>query len=102
MDRPDPVALLEEQNRIREADLVPVRHGRMLVSPFTFYRGPARIMAADLEGAPTAGTTRRSSRRSDRDDYRHSKASEGGDAKPPPRDRQAECLARLAAALGRQ
>ena len=55
VDRPDPVALLEEQNRIREADLVPVRHGRMLVSPFTFYRGAAKIMAADLEGTPTAG-----------------------------------------------
>jgi len=38
-DRPDPVALLEEQDITREADLVPVRHGRMMVSPFTFYRG---------------------------------------------------------------
>ena len=37
-DRPDPVALLEEQNTTREPDLVPVRHGRMMVSPFTFYR----------------------------------------------------------------
>jgi hypothetical protein len=55
VDRPDPVALLGEQNRTREADLVPVRHGRMLVSPFTFYRGAAKIMAADLEGTPTAG-----------------------------------------------
>jgi uncharacterized protein (DUF2252 family) len=54
-DRPDPVALLEEQNRAREPDLVPVRHGRMLVSPFTFYRGAAKIMAADLEDTPTAG-----------------------------------------------
>jgi len=54
-DRPDPVALLEEQNRTREPDLVPVRHGRMLVSPFTFYRGAAKIMAADLDGTPTAG-----------------------------------------------
>ena len=43
--RPDPVALLEEQNATREVDLVPVRHGRMLVSPFTFYRGAAKIMA---------------------------------------------------------
>jgi uncharacterized protein (DUF2252 family) len=34
---------------------VPVRHGRMLVSPFTFYRGAAKIMAADLAGTPTAG-----------------------------------------------
>ncbi len=54
-DRPDPVALLEEQNATREPDLVPVRHGRMLVSPFTFYRGAAKIMAADLEETPTAG-----------------------------------------------
>jgi uncharacterized protein (DUF2252 family) len=37
------------------ADLVPVRHGRMLVSPFTFYRGAAKIMAADLADTPTAG-----------------------------------------------
>jgi uncharacterized protein (DUF2252 family) len=54
-DRPDPVGLLQEQNRTREPDLVPVRHGRMLVSPFTFYRGTAKIMAADLAGTPTAG-----------------------------------------------
>ncbi len=54
-DRPDPVGLLEEQNRTREPDLVPVRHGRMMVSPFTFYRGAARIMAADLAGTPVAG-----------------------------------------------
>ena len=54
-DRPDPVALLEAQNAAREPDLVPVRHGRMMVSPFTFYRGAAKIMAADLAGTPTAG-----------------------------------------------
>ena len=54
-DRPDPVGLLEEQNLTREPDLVPVRHGRMLVSPFTFYRGAAKIMAADLKDTPTAG-----------------------------------------------
>jgi len=36
VDRPDPVTLLEEQNVTREPDLVPVRHGRMMVSPFTF------------------------------------------------------------------
>src|SRR4051812_48641354 len=53
--RPDPVGLLEEQNVTREADLVPVRHGRMMVSPFTFYRGAAKIMAADLKDTPTAG-----------------------------------------------
>jgi uncharacterized protein (DUF2252 family) len=49
------VALLEEQDATREPDLVPVRHGRMLVSPFTFYRGAAKIMAADLKDTPTAG-----------------------------------------------
>jgi uncharacterized protein (DUF2252 family) len=54
-DRPDPVALLDEQNKTREPDLVPVRHGRMMVSPFTFYRGAARIMAADLKDTPVAG-----------------------------------------------
>ena len=54
-DRPDPVGLLQEQNLTREPDLVPVRHGRMLASPFTFYRGTAKIMAADLAATPTAG-----------------------------------------------
>ena len=47
--------LLIAQNATREADLVPVRHGRMMVSPFTFYRGAAAIMAADLAETPTAG-----------------------------------------------
>jgi uncharacterized protein (DUF2252 family) len=56
-DRPDPVALLEEQNLTRETDLVPVRHGRMLASPFTFYRGAAKIMAADLKDTPRARLT---------------------------------------------
>ena len=54
-DRADPVALLEAQDLTREPDLVPVRHGRMMVSPFTFYRGAATIMAADLASTPTAG-----------------------------------------------
>src|SRR5215831_7087993 len=54
-DRPDPVALLVEQDATREPDLVPVRHGRMMVSPFTFYRGAAKIMAADLAETPVAG-----------------------------------------------
>jgi len=53
--RPDPVGLLEEQDVTREPDLVPVRHGRMMVSPFTFYRGAAKIMAADLNDTPVAG-----------------------------------------------
>ena len=54
-DRPDPVGLLEAQNLTREPDLVPVRHGRMWASPFTFYRGAAKIMATDLKVTPTAG-----------------------------------------------
>jgi uncharacterized protein (DUF2252 family) len=54
-DRPDPVALLQEQDATREPDLVPVRHGRMMVSPFTFYRGAATVMAADLKDTPVAG-----------------------------------------------
>src|SRR3954453_7209710 len=53
--RPNPVDLLTEQNKTREPDLVPVRHGRMMVSPFTFYRGAAKIMANDLAGPPRAG-----------------------------------------------
>jgi uncharacterized protein (DUF2252 family) len=53
--RPDPVVLLEAQNLTREPDLVPVRHGRMMASPFTFYRGAAKIMAADLAETPAAG-----------------------------------------------
>jgi uncharacterized protein (DUF2252 family) len=55
--RPDPVALLEEQAASRVADLVPVRYGRMLVSPFTFYRGAALIMGADLAASPASGIT---------------------------------------------
>src|SRR6516165_230921 len=54
-DRPDPVGLLQQQDRTREPDLVPVRHGRMMVSPFTFYRGAAKIMAVDLKGTPQSG-----------------------------------------------
>jgi uncharacterized protein (DUF2252 family) len=53
--RPDPVELLIDQNATREADLVPVRHGRMTVSPFTFYRGAAKVMATDLATTPMAG-----------------------------------------------
>ena len=56
-DRPDPVALLQEQARGRVPDLVPVRYGRMLLSPFTFYRGAALIMAADLATIPRSGIT---------------------------------------------
>ena len=54
-ERRDPVELLVEQNRTREAELVPLRHRRMMASPFTFYRGAAKVMAADLATTPTAG-----------------------------------------------
>jgi uncharacterized protein (DUF2252 family) len=54
-DRPDPVEILEEQDRTRIAELISIRHGRMLVSPFTFYRGAAGIMAADLGVTPRSG-----------------------------------------------
>ncbi len=54
-DRPDPVGVLEEQDAMRVPDLVPIRHGRMIVSPFTFYRGGAAIMAGDLSRMPTTG-----------------------------------------------
>ena len=53
--RPDPVALLEAQAGSRVGRLLPLRYGRMLVSPFTFYRGAAAIMAADLDGSPRSG-----------------------------------------------
>ena len=53
--RRDPVDLLEEQAATRVPELVPIRYGRMLVSPFTFYRGAAYLMAADLAGAPRTG-----------------------------------------------
>ncbi len=51
----DPVGLLLDQATSRVPELVPVRHGRMLVSPFTYYRGAALPMAADLAGTPTSG-----------------------------------------------
>ncbi len=51
----DPVGLLAGQAESRVPELVPVRHGRMLVSPFTFYRGAALPMAADLADTPTSG-----------------------------------------------
>jgi uncharacterized protein (DUF2252 family) len=54
-DRADPVALLAAQAATRVQELVPIRYGRMLVSPFTFYRGAAAIMAADLAHTPTSG-----------------------------------------------
>ena len=54
-DRRDPVELLEEQAASRVPELVPIRYGRMLVSPFTFYRGAAYPMAADLADVPRTG-----------------------------------------------
>ena len=53
--RPDPVTLLEGQAESRVQELVPIRYGRMLVSPFTFYRGAALIMASDLATTPRSG-----------------------------------------------
>ncbi len=53
--RPSPVELLEEQAQTRVPELVPIRYGRMLVSPFTFYRGAAYLMASDLSGLPRTG-----------------------------------------------
>ena len=54
-DRPDPIALLEEQATTRVPELVPVRYGRMMVSPFTYYRGAALPMASDLSTTPVTG-----------------------------------------------
>ncbi|WP_084284307.1 DUF2252 domain-containing protein [Solirubrobacter soli] len=53
--RRDPVDVLEEQAQTRVPELVPIRYGRMLVSPFTFYRGGAALMAADLAASPRTG-----------------------------------------------
>jgi uncharacterized protein (DUF2252 family) len=54
-DRPDPITLLEEQAKTRVPELVPVRWGRMMVSPFTYYRGAALPMASDLATTPISG-----------------------------------------------
>jgi uncharacterized protein (DUF2252 family) len=53
--RRDPIEMLEEQARTRVADLIPIRYGRMLLSPFAFFRGAAYVMAADLATAPRTG-----------------------------------------------
>ena len=55
--RADPVQLLQRQAKTRVPELVPIRYGRMLVSPFTFYRGAALLMANDLEATPRSGLT---------------------------------------------
>ena len=54
-DRPDPIGILEAQAESRVPELVPIRYGRMMVSPATFYRGAAAVMAADLVGSPMTG-----------------------------------------------
>jgi hypothetical protein len=54
-DRPDPVALLEQQASSRLPELVPIRYGRMLVSPLCFFRGAALLMAGDLATTPSSG-----------------------------------------------
>src|SRR5213078_793547 len=56
-NRPDPVALLQSQDPARVPELVPIRYGRMLVSPFSFYRGAAALMAHDLSSTPRSGLT---------------------------------------------
>jgi len=55
--RPDPITLLQEQAKARVPELVPVRWGRMMVSPFTYYRGAALPMASDLAATPVTGLT---------------------------------------------
>ena len=55
LGRRNPVEILHSQTRSRVPELVPIRYGRMLVSPFTFFRGAAAVMAADLAGTPTSG-----------------------------------------------
>lgn len=54
-DRPDPIEILEAQNRTRAQKLVPVRFARMLASPFAFLRGSAAVMVGDLAASPTTG-----------------------------------------------
>ncbi len=54
-DRPDPVGLLEAQTTSRVPELVPIRHGRMMISPLAFYRGAASLMASDLAATPGSG-----------------------------------------------
>ena len=56
-DRPDPVGLLEKQAQGRVAGLLPIRYGRMVESPFAFFRGAALLMARDLSGTPVTGLT---------------------------------------------
>ncbi|WP_104092473.1 DUF2252 domain-containing protein [Arthrobacter sp. GMC3] len=56
-DRQDPIDLFVEQDESRVPELVPIRHGRMMISPFTYFRGAAVVMAMDLAGTPDSGIT---------------------------------------------
>jgi uncharacterized protein (DUF2252 family) len=56
-DRRDPIEILQAQAATRIPELIPIRYGRMSLSPFTFYRGAAAVMAADLAATPAAGIT---------------------------------------------
>ncbi|MFZ3474205.1 DUF2252 domain-containing protein [Streptomyces sp. 4.24] len=56
-DRPDPLDVLERQAADRVVELLPIRYGRMAASPFTFLRGAAAVMAADLAAQPDTGLT---------------------------------------------
>jgi hypothetical protein len=58
-DRPDPVTLLDEQNQTRDQDLVPVRHGRMMAAPFTFYRRARTMRGGVVRLAPATRRTAR-------------------------------------------
>jgi hypothetical protein len=97
VDRPDPVALLEAQDATREPDLVPVRHGRMLVSPFTFYRGAAKLMAADLKDTPT-GRLRAADLVAE--ETRRAVAATGTGSRPGPRRVPGELVIRSACPWG--
>jgi hypothetical protein len=59
-ERSDPISLLEESNKTRLENLVPIRYGRMSQSPFAFLRGSAGVMASDLAKTPVSGSKRSS------------------------------------------
>ena len=86
--RPDPVALLEQQAASRVPELVPIRYGRMLVSPFTFYRGAALIMAADLAGTAAVGDHHADLRRRPPDELRRVRLTRAPDGVRPQRLRR--------------
>jgi hypothetical protein len=85
-DRPDPIGLLEEQAKARVPELVPIRRGRMMVSPFTFYRGAALPMASDLSRTPVSGLAVQACGRGTRPGAGRRAAVRGGTHRgPPPR-----------------